>query len=348
MKKKKKNEIGNKEINAFIQTTVEAVDPKINEIINHSVSRGIRDVIDYQINSGGKRLRPMLAILSCLVCGGKTKDVLYPAAGLEILHNYSLIIDDIIDYSTTRRGRPTVWAKFGRSTAECVSIDYSAAAFQAANRSKNPVEVSEVFSGTMKSLVEGEILDNLFDIKKRKEETYIVQNRYKEVSLEDYFDMIGKKTASLMQACCEVGGICAGGTKMQVERLKKIGFYLGMAGQIKDDVLDVFGEEKIIGKKVGKDIMQGNRGNIVILNALKNLKGADKKSFCRIIYKDKISGKDTETAIELIKKTDSYKKSMKIGRSFVAKVKKELSFFPQNKWNAMLESFADFVIERDR
>ena len=267
---------------------------------------------------------------------------------IKILHNYSLIIDDIIDYSTTRRNRPTVWAKVGRSTAECVSIDYSAAVFQTASRSKKPVEISEVFSRTMKNLVEGEILDNLFDIKKRKEETYIVRHRYKEVSLDDYFDMIGKKTASLMQACCEVGGLCAGGTKLQVERLKKIGFYLGMAGQIKDDILDVFGNEEKIGKKVGKDIMQGNRGNIVILNALKDLKGADKKSFCKIIYKEKISEKDAERAIALIKKTDSHKKCMKIGRSFVSKAKKELSFLPQNKWNGMLNNFADFVIERDR
>ncbi len=348
MKKKKKNSAGNNEINAFVQTTVKAVDPKINEILNYSVSREIRGVIDYQINSGGKRLRPMLAILSCLACGGKLKDVLYPAAGIEILHNYSLIIDDIIDYSTTRRGRLTVWAKFGRSTAECISIDYSAAAFQAANHSKRSAEISEVFSRTMKSLVEGEILDNLFDIKKRKEEIYIVQNRYKKVSLDDYFDMIGKKTASLMQACCEVGGLCADGTKPQIERLKKIGFYLGMAGQIKDDILDVFGEEKVIGKKVGKDIMQGNRGNIVILTAIKEMSWPDKKTFCRILHKDKITGKDAGIAIALIKKTDSYKKTMKIGRSFISRAKKELDFFPRNKWNRMLNKFADFVIERDK
>ncbi len=348
MDKRKKNDVKNNEINDFVKLTVKMVDPRINEILNSSVSKEVKNVIDYQINSGGKRLRPMLAILSCLACGGKLKDVLYPAAGLEILHNYSLIIDDIIDYSTTRRGRPTVWAKYGRSTAECISIDYSAAVFQAANRSKRPVEISEVLAGTMKNLVEGEILDNLFDIKKRKEEIYIVEHRYKEVSLRDYFDMIGKKTASLMQACCEVGGLCAGGTKRQVERLKRVGYYMGMAGQIKDDILDVFGEEEVIGKKVGKDIMQGNRGNIVILNALKELKGKDKKSFCRIIYKEKITEKDAQAAIVLIKKTRSYQKSMQIGRTFITKAKKELSYFPKNKWNAMLNKSADFMIERDR
>lgn len=348
MDKTKKSGTADNEIYAFVQTTVDVIDPKINEILNSLVSRNIRKVIDYQINSGGKRLRPMLAILSCLTCGGKLKDVLYPAAGIEILHNYSLIIDDIIDYSTTRRGRLTVWAKYGRSTAECISIDYSAAVFQAANRSKKPIEISEVLAGTMKNLVEGEILDNLFDIKKRKEEIYIVEHRYKEVTLSDYFDMIGKKTASLMQSCCEVGGLCAGATRSQIECLKKVGFYLGMAGQIKDDILDVFGDESKIGKKVGKDIMQGNRGNIVILNALKELKGKDKKRFCGIIYKDKITDKDAQAAIVLIKKTRSYQKSMQIGRTFITKAKNELSSLPQNKWNAMLNNFADFVIERDR
>lgn len=348
MDNKKRDSFKSNEVNDFVKLTVKAVDPKINEILNYSVSKEVKSVIDYQINSGGKRLRPMLAILSCLACGGKLKDVLYPAAGIEILHNYSLIIDDIIDYSTTRRGRPTVWAKFGRSTAECISIDYSAAVFQAANRSNKSLEISEVLAGTMKNLVEGEILDNLFDIKKRKEEIYIVQHRYKEVTLRDYFDMIGKKTASLMQACAEVGAISAAGTKKQVERLKKVGFYMGMAGQIKDDILDVFGDEEIIGKQVGKDIMQGNRGNIVILNALKELKDKDKKSFCRIIYKEKITEKDAQAAIVLIKKTRSYQKSMQIGRTFITKAKNELKHFPQSKWNRMLCNFADFVIERDR
>lgn len=198
-----------KEINDFAEKTVQAVDRKIIEVLDLDVDKKLKNLVNYQVMSGGKRLRPMLAILSCLTCGGKIKDVLHAAAGLEILHNYSLIIDDIIDNSKTRRNRPTLWAKFGRSTAECISIDYAAAIFQAVNRSKNPIKVSGAFSRIMKSLVEGEILDNLFDIKKRREEFYIVQNRYKEVALADYFDMIGKKTAIFMEACCEIGGLCA-------------------------------------------------------------------------------------------------------------------------------------------
>jgi len=290
----------------------------------------------------------MLAILSCMVCGGKIKDVLYPAAGLEILHNYSLIIDDIIDDSGIRRNRLTMWAKFGRSTAECIGIAYSAAAFQAANRSKKPVEVSEIFAKMIKTLVEGEILDNFFDIKKRKEEIYIIQNRYKKVELSDYFDMIAKKTATFLQVCCEIGGLCSDASKSQIESLKKIGFCFGMAGQIKDDILDVFGEEKIIGKKVGKDIMQGNRGNIAVLIAMEELSGKDKTVFCKVLRKDKITDKDVKVAIKLIKKTDSYRKSMEIGRDYIAKAKKELSFLPQNKWNDGLSKFADYIIERDK
>ncbi|MFH1048381.1 MAG: polyprenyl synthetase family protein [Patescibacteria group bacterium] len=338
----------NKEIDNFAEKIAQAVDRKIIEVLDLGVDKKIKNLVNYQAISGGKRLRPMLAILSCLMCGGKLKDVLYPAAGLEILHNHSLIIDDIIDDSKIRRNRTTLWAKFGRSTAECVSIDYAAATFQAANRSKNPIKISEVFSRIMKSLVEGEILDNLFDIKKRKEEIYIVQNRYKKVLLADYLNMIGKKTAVLTENCCEVGGLCAGVKKSQIEHLKKFGFCIGMAGQIKDDILDVFGEDKIIGKKVGKDIMQGCRGNIVILTAMGELSGMDKTIFCKVLCKDKVNDKEIKVAINLIKKTDSYQKSMKIGRSFAAKAKKELGFLPQNKWNDALNKLADFIIERER
>lgn len=136
--------------------------------------------------------------------------------------------------------------------------------------------------------------------------------------------------------------------KSRIERFKKIGFYLGMAGQIKDDILDVFGQEKIIGKKVGKDIMQGNRGNIAVLTATKELSGTDKKVFCKVLRKERITERDVTVAIDLIKKTGTYQKSMKIGRGFVAKAKKELSFLPQNKWNDALNKLADFIIERDR
>ena len=111
------------------------VDPKIKQVLGLYLDKKTQKLVEYQIDAGGKRLRPVLAIVSCSVCGGKVKDVLYPAAGLEILHNYTLIVDDMIDNSNLRRGEPTTWFKFGKSIAQCVAVIYGVALFQAGNLS---------------------------------------------------------------------------------------------------------------------------------------------------------------------------------------------------------------------
>jgi geranylgeranyl diphosphate synthase type I len=126
-------------VGSFLAQTAKIVDPIIRKLLGLYIDKKYQDIIEYQINTGGKRIRPALFIASAKLFGGKTRDILYPAAGLEILHNYSLIIDDIIDNSVLRRGKPTAWAKFGRSIAQCIGIDWGAAIFQAANRSSYPV-----------------------------------------------------------------------------------------------------------------------------------------------------------------------------------------------------------------
>jgi len=335
-------------LNLFFKDIGQIIDPVIKDFLSVYTDEKTRKIVACQIDVGGKRLRPALAVLSCLLCGGKIKDVLYPAVGLEIAHNYSLIIDDIIDNSNMRRGKLTAWAKYGESIANCIAIDYSAAIFQAANRSKKPIEISEIFAKTMKTAVDGEILDILLGQRSRKKELYVLENKYQNVTDKDYFEMVHKKTAAFLQTCCQVGGICADATDKEIEHLKNVGFNLGVAGQIKDDILDIFGEEEKFGKEIGKDIKEGKQGNIAILFALQEFSHRDKERFLNIMKKDRVSNSDIKTAISLIRKTNSYQKSLQKGREFVEKAKKELELLPKNKWNAFLRLFADFIIERER
>lgn len=322
------------------------VDPKIKEILELSVDEKTQKLVNYQIAAGGKRIRPALAIASCLVCGGKIENALYPAAGLEILHNCTLIYDDIIDNSNLRRNKPTTWFKFGRSVAQCVGIDYSAAVFQAANKSKYPVETSEIFSKTMKMVVEGEILDILFEQSGRKNEKYIIENRYGEITEKDYLKMISKKTASLVQACCEIGAMSAEAKKSEVNALKNYGFNLGIAFQIRDDILDIFGEEKEFGKKIGKDIEERKLGNIVVFYALKEFSQKEKKEFLSILRKNEIRNEDVKKGLKLIDKTRAKEKSFFLGTKYIKKAKENIKNLPQNKWNKFLAEIADFVIKR--
>lgn len=324
------------------------LEPAIKKLLNSYVDKKHRKIVEYQIFTGGKRLRPTLAIICCQLMGGKIKDVLYPAAGLEILHNYSLIIDDIIDNSELRRGKPTTWLKFGKSIAQCLGVDYSAAAFQGANRSKNPVLISELFAKTIKNVVDGEILDILFGQKGREDEPYVVKNRYLEITTRDYFKMIGKKTASLFQVCCQIGGICAGTKEKQLDVLKNYGFNLGIAFQIRDDILDIFGKYRAFGKKIGKDIIEGKLGNIIILYTFKEFSQSQKEKFLKIMKKREITGDEVKKILRLIKKTKSYYRALRIEKKYILKAKENLKALPQNKWNNILSDIADFVMERER
>ena len=325
-------------IDKILTKLMKPVESVIEKLLISYIDENHQELVKYQIKTGGKRLRPALVIISCRMLGGKLEDTLYPAAGLEILHNYTLIVDDIIDNSNLRRGKPTVWAKFGKSIAECIGMDYSVAIFQAVNRSKKPIKLSELFAKTMKAIVDGQILDILFERWGREEEDYIVKNRY--------FKMVSKKTAFLFQTCCQTGGICAGAKEKELQALRNYGFNLGLAFQIQDDILDIFGEEKKFGKKIGKDIMERKGGNIVILLALKKLNLAEKKKLLGILRKKKIDQKDIKKAVNLIKKTKSQQKVILLGEKCVERAKKALGQLPKNKWNDILKEVVDFVMER--
>ncbi|MCX6759661.1 MAG: polyprenyl synthetase family protein [Candidatus Nealsonbacteria bacterium] len=322
------------------------VTPVMGELLDSYVDKENQEIVKYQVFTGGKRIRPALVLITCQLLGGKVKDAIFPAAGLEILHNYSLIIDDIIDNSTLRRNKPTTWFKFGRSIAQCVGIDYSAVVFQAANQSKKPVRMSELFAKTMKTIVDGEILDILFERAGRKEEPYIVKNRYRNIANKDYFKMVSKKTAALFKTCCEIGGIAAGASEKNLKALRNYGFNLGIAFQVQDDILDIFGEKKSFGKKIGKDITERKGGNIVIMLALKELPKSEKKRVLEIMRKKEIKSQDIQGAIQLIKKTNSLQKAYRLGKSFAEKAKENLNDLPKNKWNNILNEIANFTIER--
>ncbi len=324
------------------------IDPKIKEILNLGAEKEFSQLINYQINAGGKRLRPAICIAGFLIFSKKINDILPTAAGLEILHNCTLIYDDIIDNSRIRREKPTVWAHFGKSIAQCIGMDYSVAIFQAANQSKFPIETSKIFSRTMKAVVEGEILDILFEQSGRKGEKYIISHRYNQISEKDYLKMIGKKTASLIEACCEAGALTAGASQSQINYLKKYGYHLGIAFQITDDILDIFGEGKKFGKKIGKDIEERKLGNLVIFYALQELSLKQKKRFLNILRKSRIVNEDIRQAVQLIKKTGAKEKSLTLAKKHIQKAKNCLKKLPQNKWNNFLADLADFVVKREK
>ena len=343
-----KDRLKEDKVDSVLKKLAKAVEPALEEILVVNTNKKFHPIVKYQALTGGKRLRPALSIISCLMLGGKLKDILYPAAGLEILHNYSLIIDDMIDNSRLRRGKPTTWFKFGNSIAQCVGVYYAASIFLAANKSKKPTFISEALAKTIKTVFDGEILDILFERSGRENEPYVVKNRYRDVTEKDYFEMISKKTAVLFQASCEVGGICAGARNKQLEALRKYGFNYGMTFQITDDILDIFGKEYKFQKKIGGDIEERKEGNAVILCALKELSSVDRKKLLGILRKGKVRKKDIKEAMKLIDKTNSREKAHNMAERFAKKAKDALAVLPQNKWNDILAALVGFSLKREK
>lgn len=337
-----------KELELVLEESTRVIDPIIKEILVSDVDKKFHNIVKYQVTTGGKRLRPALAIISCKVLGGNIKDVLYPAAGLEILHNSTLIVDDIIDNSSLRRNKPTTWFKFGRSITECIAPHYFAAVFQSVTKSNNQIEVLKLFASTLKTIMDGEILDILFEQSGREDEKYIVNNRYKEVTERSYQRMVSKKSASLLAASCEIGGIAAKGKPKHLNALRNYGFNLGIAFQITDDILDILGKEKNFGKIIGNDIVERKLGNITILYALKKLSLSDKKRFLKILRKEKINNKDVKEGIKIIEKTDARNMAKLLAEEFIEKSKNSLNSLPKNRWSGFLAQIADSVIEREQ
>ncbi len=348
LKIKEQKEKNRKKLGYELKRVSQKTEPIITDLLQTYIERKFHKLMIHQLKTGGKRLRPALVFLTGKMMGAKEKDLVYTGAGIEILHNCTLIVDDIIDHSTIRRGKPTVWSQFGQSIAECVVLDYAVSIFMAANYSGYPQKISDVYSASLKTVVDGELFDILFEQAGREDEPYVLKNRNKKVSLDSYYKMIGKKTATLLQSCCEIGGVCTGSRKKDQDNLKEFGYNLGIAFQIQDDILDIFGDENKFGKKIGKDIEERKLGNIVIFYALKELSLTEKNKILEILQRKKITNNNIKEVIALIKQTKAQSQAFHLAENYIEKAKKNLDNLPQNKWNKLLRTLADFIIERDK
>ena len=320
------------------------VEPKIKTLLEKGFTTYFQEEVSYPLGSGGKRLRPALAVLSCQMMGGKEKDILPVAAQLEIFHNYTLIVDDIVDNGSLRRGKPTALKKFGTTFANLISMDLAVSIFN--NNSNSPLrlqKINQVLIKTMKEVTEGQMLDVLFERAGRKNENYLQKKRIKNISLKKYFKMISLKTASLISACCELGAMMARVPQKKINTLKEFGFNLGMAFQIQDDILDIFGEEKTFGKQIGKDIEERKGGNIVLLLAQKE-SSLIKKLLCQ----KTISAGKIKDIVNLIEKTQAKEKATRLQERYFKQALVALKSLPQNEYNQFLKEITYFVVQRKK
>jgi len=241
-------------------TRIQQLQQEINTLISSQKFQGnppaLYAPIAYIMKQGGKRLRPVLTLLACDLFEGNIQDALYPALAVEMFHNFTLVHDDIMDKAPLRRGKETVYKKWNADIAILSGDTMFAMAYQYTLKTKAQFvpSILQVFSKAAIEVCEGQQLDMDFEKKD-------------EVSIADYLDMIRLKTAVLLGASLEIGAVVAQATPKQVKAIYDFGTALGMAFQLKDDLLDVYGTQAEFGKISGGDIA-GNKKTYLLLKAL--------------------------------------------------------------------------------
>jgi geranylgeranyl diphosphate synthase type II len=221
------------------------------------------DPIRYTLALGGKRMRPALVVLACLGVGGKLEDALKPALGVEVFHNFTLLHDDIMDDAPLRRNKATVHAKWNANIAILSGDVMFAEAFRLISEAPANVlkRVIDVFLKAAVEVCEGQQWDMDFELRN-------------DVSIDEYLNMIRMKTAVLLGASLELGALCGGADTETASKLYAFGTNLGIAFQLQDDLLDVYGDPDKFGKRVGGDIVSNKKTYL----KLKALQLADKES----------------------------------------------------------------------
>lgn len=317
------------------------VDPVIERYVEKAGE--FRSLLLYQLKLGGKRLRPAVTMLSCEASGGRAEDALVTAALLELVHNYTLVLDDIIDRADLRRGKPTVRKRYGDNIAILIGMYYREIIEDMVLSTPSPVEVSKVVSDTIKMIADGERLDILFEQAGRSD-PYVLENRYHSVSLRDYIDMVSKKTAALFAACCKLGAMMAKADTSTVEKLTRYGWELGVVFQIADDIIDLFSTKS--GKQLGKDIIEHKLGNVCILVGLEALDAEGRQLVLEKLRKERVVQEDIKQVISLLEKAGAREKALELGRKHVEAARESLAEIPDSRAKRTLLEIPQLALER--
>jgi len=320
-------------------------DEFILKMLHFGISEDLYKIVKHQIAGGGKRVRPAMTILSCEAVGGSVEVAIPAAAGIELIHNYTLIFDDIIDRADLRRGYSTVRAEYGDVMALLAGMHYREAIFEASRKSVKSRRIESLFSWTVRKIIEGERLDVLFE-QAGRDSSYIKKMMFKHVTRNDYQRMIGAKTAVLFSAACKAGGIVGGGKAAEINALSDYGWNCGVAFQIQDDILDVVGETKRLGKLVGKDIKEHKLGNIVILYGLEELSESCRAELLQILGSPTVNDSDVDEALKIVLSTKTIERAHAKSNMFVEMAKSSLKVLPSSKAKDVLFCLADFIVQR--
>ncbi len=290
----------------------------------------LKEASRHLIHAGGKRLRPAFVLLAGRCFTTQLERLIPMAVALELVHMATLVHDDVIDSSLSRRGRETVKARFGNQIS-IYSGNYLLAKALHIIGEYNRTDLVTIVSEASIKVCEGEIvqLQTCFDV---------------EQGLKDYLRRIERKTALLMSLGCHMGALLAEAPLSMVNAMRRFGYNLGMSFQITDDILDFTGDEEVLGKPTGSDIRQG----IITLPALYALRYSPASlELSRILSAPNKVARQAEKALDIIKESGGIEHSQQMAEKYIIKAQKMLEIVPESEARAALGLIADFICERE-
>jgi len=299
----------------------------------------VRDISSHTLLSGGKRLRPALALLAAHVVGGeKVQDrSIAAAAAAEMIHMATLMHDDVVDESPERRGRPTANSVFGNGITVLTGDFLFAKSISLLAHNDDNLAIVRVFSDVTVGMAEGEVLQNTLAHKL-------------DITIGEYEEVIDRKTARFLAGCCETGAMVGGASEAEAAALRGYGYHLGMAFQIADDLLDFLGDPKKTGKPLGTDLRDG-RVTLPLIHTL-GVADAETRAQIKSLLAPSRSAEITEAGIAAITaqiaRNGGFEAARCIAEARSERAIVELERFAPSRYRDALEQLARFVVARDR
>ncbi|HIU55040.1 MAG TPA: polyprenyl synthetase family protein [Candidatus Gallibacteroides avistercoris] len=275
------------------------METKLNQYlteINETIARihypaapdGLYEPVRYTLSLGGKRIRPLLTLMGCELFGKHRSEAIAPATAIEIFHNFTLLHDDVMDKAELRRGKPTVHCVWDEITAILSGDVMQIMAYKELARTPQPYlkEVLEIFSEMAAEICEGQQFDMEFE-------------HTSNVSVDDYLMMIRLKTAILLGCALKIGARIADAPPIEADLLYRFGEEIGLAFQLKDDYLDVYGDSSTFGKKIGGDILN-NKKTFMLISALNKADEQTRSELNRWIGLESFDPEEKITAVTRI------------------------------------------------
>jgi geranylgeranyl pyrophosphate synthase len=307
--------------------TVAGVEERLIEVAYDALGELVAPALE-ALTAGGKRLRPILLVLSARMGEPEDGALLTASTAIEVLHTATLIHDDVVDKAGSRRGRPTTAAAYGREVAVATGDYLFAEAFYGLAEIGDP-RLVRAFSEAAMGLAAGELEQ--------------FRSARGPVEVEAYLEHIRMKTAGLFKAACVAGGTLGGLSIKQVDALATYGQALGLAFQMSDDVMDLVGKPGLMGKGVGADLAEGT----VTLPVIFALKEGDAAVIRRVLQTPSPSPKILEAGIEAVLATDAIRKTESWALGEVEAAIEGLELLPNGAERAILEAIASEVVGRD-